>query len=111
MKDFGLALKVTDYLSVGAGLDIMYLQFQMKRVLPLPFLGPQSLDLQGDSWGLGFNLGVLVKPTDYLSVGVSYRSQVRQHVAGKFLRQNLADGGHSLKLTWWLVYAHNMPRG
>ena len=53
-----MAVKVTDYLSVGAGLDIMYFTFNMKRVLPLPLLGPQTLDLQGDSWGLGFNLGL-----------------------------------------------------
>jgi long-chain fatty acid transport protein len=77
-----LALKLTDYLSFGAGLDIMYFQLNMKRVLPLPLLGAQALDLQGSSWGLGFNLGLLLKPTDYLSLGVSYRSQVRQHVEG-----------------------------
>ena len=57
-----VAVKVTDYLSVGAGLDIMYFDFNLKRVLPLPLLAPQALDLQGDSWGLGFNLGLLLKP-------------------------------------------------
>jgi long-chain fatty acid transport protein len=78
-----IAVKVTDYFSLGAGLDIMYFKFKLKRVLPLPVLTPQGLDLQGDSWGLGFNLGVLLKPADYLSFGVSYRSQVRQHLDGE----------------------------
>lgn len=78
-----LALKLTDNLSFGAGLDIMYLQLNMKRVLPLPLLGPQTLDLQGGSWGVGFNLGLLLKPLDYLSLGFSYRSQIREHVEGK----------------------------
>jgi long-chain fatty acid transport protein len=77
-----VAVKVTDYLSVGAGLDIMYLGLNLERLLPLPGLGPQALDLQGSSWGLGFNLGLLLKPRDYLSLGVSYRSQVRQQVHG-----------------------------
>jgi long-chain fatty acid transport protein len=77
-----VAVKVTDYLSMGAGLDIMYFKFKMKRVLPIPLLTPQALDLQGDSWGLGFNLGLLLKPADYISFGVSYRSQVRQHLDG-----------------------------
>jgi long-chain fatty acid transport protein len=77
-----VAVKITDYLSVGAGLDIMYLSFNMERLLPLPLIGPQALDLQGGSWGLGFNLGVLLKPCDYLSLGISYRSQVRQQVHG-----------------------------
>ena len=92
-----IAVKVTDYLSVGAGLDIMYLALNLKRVLPLPLLGPQALDLQGGSWGLGFNLGLLLKPLDYLSVGVSYRSQVRQQVNGKarFRPFNTFDGDAS----------------
>lgn len=77
-----VAVKITDYLSLGGGLDIMYFYLKMKRILPLPLLGPQALELKGDSWGVGFNLGLLLKPTDYLSLGVSYRSQVRQQVNG-----------------------------
>jgi long-chain fatty acid transport protein len=77
-----IAVKVTDYLSLGAGLDIMYFALNLKRVLPLPLLGPQAVDLQGSSWGLGFNLGLLLKPLDYLALGVSYRSQVRQQLDG-----------------------------
>jgi long-chain fatty acid transport protein len=92
-----LALKLTDYLSLGAGLDIMYFQLNMKRVLPLPLLGPQNLDLQGGSWGVGFNLGLLFKPRDYLSFGVSYRSQIREHVEGeaRFRPYSLFDGDAS----------------
>jgi long-chain fatty acid transport protein len=92
-----IAVKVTDYLAIGAGLDIMYFSLNLKRVLPLPLLGPQALDLQGGSWGLGFNLGLLLKPLDYLSVGVSYRSQVRQQVNGKarFRPFNTFDGDAS----------------
>jgi long-chain fatty acid transport protein len=96
-----MAVKVTDYLSVGAGLDIMYFSLNLKRVLPLPLLGPQALDLQGGSWGLGFNLGLLLKPLDYLSLGVSYRSQVRQQVSGKarFRPFNTFDGDASGSIT------------
>jgi long-chain fatty acid transport protein len=78
-----VAVKVSDYLSVGAGLDIMNCTLNLKRVLPIPLLGPQGVDLQGSSWGLGFNLGLLLKPLDYLAVGVSYRSQVRQRLSGE----------------------------
>ncbi len=74
------AVKITDYLSAGAGLDIMYFNFNEKRVLPLPLIGPQALSLDGHSWGVGFNLGLQVKPCDYVSLGVSYRSQVKQQV-------------------------------
>jgi long-chain fatty acid transport protein len=77
-----MAVKITDYLAAGAGLDLMYFNFDMRRVLPLPLLGPQSLHLEGDTWGLGFNLGLHLKPRDDLSLGISYRSQVRQQVNG-----------------------------
>ena len=75
-----MAVKITDYLSPGAGLDIMYFKFNMKRVLPLPLIAPQTLDLQGDSWGLGFNLGLHAEAPRLSILGVSYRSQVRQQV-------------------------------
>ncbi len=92
-----LAVKVTDYLSVGAGLDIMYFNFKMQRELPIPLLGPQDLDLHGDSWGLGFNFGLLLKPQDYLSLGLSYRSQVRQQIRGtaRFRPFSALDGDAS----------------
>ena len=77
-----LAVKITDYLSAGAGLDLMYFNFNMRRLLPLPLVGPQTLHLEGDTWGLGFNLGLHLKPVDYLAFGVSYRSQVREQVSG-----------------------------
>jgi long-chain fatty acid transport protein len=77
-----IALKATDYLSFGAGLDIMYFSLDMQRVLPLPVIGPQEVGINGHTWGLGFNLGLLFKPLDYLSVGISYRSQVKQKLDG-----------------------------
>jgi long-chain fatty acid transport protein len=78
-----IAVKVTDYLAAGAGLNIMYFNLNIKRLLPIPVLGPQALDLHGNSWGMGFNLGLLLKPLDYLAFGISYRSQVRQQVDGQ----------------------------
>jgi long-chain fatty acid transport protein len=78
-----LAVKITDYLSAGAGLDLMYFNFELKRILPLPLIGPQMLGLQGNTWGTGYNLGLQFKPLDYLAFGVSYRSQIREKVDGQ----------------------------
>ncbi len=77
-----VAVKITDYLSVGAGVDIMYFNFDLKRALLLPFLGEQTLHLAADTWGFGFNVGVLWKPRNDLSIGVSYRSQISQQLTG-----------------------------
>jgi long-chain fatty acid transport protein len=77
-----VAVKLTDYLSAGGGLDLMYFNFNETRMLPLPFLGPQKFHLAGDTWGVGGNFGLLLKPRDDISLGISYRSQVRQELAG-----------------------------
>ncbi len=77
-----MAVKITDFLAAGAGLDIMYFKFDMRRLLPLPLVGPQTLHLEGDTWGLGFNVGLHLKPVDFFSLGISYRSQVRQQITG-----------------------------
>lgn len=77
------AFKLTELLSVAVGLDVMSFNFYHRRVLPLPFpAGFQDTALKGDSWGMGFNVGLHFKPTDYLSAGISYRSQVKQTVGG-----------------------------
>jgi long-chain fatty acid transport protein len=78
-----VAVKIMDYLAVGAGLDFMFFTFKMQRILPLPFLGPQDTTIKADSVGYGGNVGLLIKPTDYLSAGISYRSQVRQKLKGE----------------------------
>ena len=60
----------------------MWFSLGMKRVLPLPVINSQEVDVNGHSWGVGFNAGLQLKPLDYLSLGVSYRGQVRQKMDG-----------------------------
>jgi long-chain fatty acid transport protein len=38
--------------------------------------------LEGHTWGLGFNLGLHLHPLEYLSFGISYRSQIKQQISG-----------------------------
>jgi long-chain fatty acid transport protein len=78
-----VAVKITDYLSAGAGLDLMYFNFDLKRVLPLPLLGPQTLTLEGDTWGLGGNLGLHLKPRDDFSRhGLRHLASQQNHCNG-----------------------------
>jgi long-chain fatty acid transport protein len=78
-----IAVKITDYLSCAAGFDVMYFDLEMRRVLPLPLpTGFQDTTLKGDSFGYGFNLGLHFKPADFLAVGISYRSQIKEDVHG-----------------------------
>jgi long-chain fatty acid transport protein len=95
-----IAVKVTDTLSFGAGLDVQYVYAKLTSSLDLgtacelyaPQFGlppsacaavglkPQSADgyirVRGDSWAVGYNLGVLWEPMSGTRVGLSYRSRV-----------------------------------
>jgi long-chain fatty acid transport protein len=78
-----LAFKVNEQLSLGVGLSAMYaeatLTSQVNRVV-----NPESdVEIKGDDWGFGFNLGAIYQITANTRVGVAYRSKVEQHLDGE----------------------------
>ena len=90
---------VPDRFSVGAGLvyshadvtlskavDFGTLLFSNPATRPLPFAGPQAADgfaeVQGDDNGFGWTVGANFTPTDKLSIGLSYRSEVDYELQG-----------------------------
>ncbi|MDB5236262.1 MAG: hypothetical protein JWR44_3255 [Hymenobacter sp.] len=68
---------VTPQLSVGAGLMILaYGAVNLQKDLPLP-TGNGHITLDGKAkTQFGYNAGVFFKPSDKLSLGVSYRSKI-----------------------------------
>ncbi len=98
-----LALKLNKAVSVGAGLDITYLNVQLRQrvdlstqLLPsLPGVPPGStfallgvkpgtdfadVDLKGHAWHAGYHLGVLIKANDRVSLGARFLSGQRVSV-------------------------------
>ena len=85
-----LAMKVNDRVSIAGGPNIQYAKAKLENALPCPTVicGGGAFtpatdgfsQLKGSSWGLGFNLGTLVKVTDKTQVGVHYRSQMNQTI-------------------------------
>jgi long-chain fatty acid transport protein len=81
-----VALKLTDQLSIAAGFDAMWFGFNLKQLinplaqfnLPFPTALAPSVKLEGGTWGYGFNLAAHYKPCEFFSMGLSYRSQVKQ---------------------------------
>ncbi len=97
------AVKLSDKLSIGGGVDITYLNVELRQRLdlstqPLPafpgvppgatfaLLGVKAgtdfadLDLKGHAWHAGYHLGVLVKPSGRFSIGARYLSGQEVHV-------------------------------
>jgi long-chain fatty acid transport protein len=96
-----VAAKITDRIMVGAGVDFTYLKVGLHQHLDL---APQALpppappgttfanlgipagtdfanaDLEGHAWNLGFNVGIIVQPTDKLSLGVRFLSRQKVEI-------------------------------
>lgn len=84
--------RVNDKFHLAGGLDFIYIDSDLRAMInqtavgyvappifgvtpgePLPDVEQK---LEGDGWGLGFNLGALYKATDRISIGAAYRSEV-----------------------------------
>ena len=87
-----VAYQVNEHLSLGAGVSAMYMEGEFSQAVDFGTvfnaLGgtPQQNDgkatIKADSWGYGFNLGMLYRFNDQTRVGLSYRSQVDQDLSG-----------------------------
>lgn len=106
-----IAYKITDQLSAGAGVSFQYFKAKLSNAidfgtldalgrLGLPagalHLAPQmsdgSVSLEGDSWGFGYNLGLLYEFTGNTRVGVAYRSRIKQKLEGDAEFSNVPAG-------------------
>lgn len=94
-----LAFRVDDRLSLGFGVSAQYLKATLTNAIdfgticyheagPLTCgaVSPQNADgrisVEGDSWGVGFNLGLLYELTEATRVGFAYRSSVSHDLKG-----------------------------
>jgi long-chain fatty acid transport protein len=91
-----ISWRVNNRLSIAGGFSLLYLDATLKNKVnqtaayliaqtqgaPLPSL-PPGVELndvgqkfEADGWGAGYNLGVLFKATDRVSIGAAYRSHI-----------------------------------
>ncbi len=75
-----IAVKLNDMFSVSLGLEIMYLDMFLNQGVPID---NSWTNMEGSSIGLGFHLGLHAKFNEYISAGISYKSQVAHKVDGE----------------------------
>jgi len=82
---------IADRLSLGAGVSIQFGDLLLRRLflvpndtlIPRPYENfPMDAKFQGDGWGVGFNIGLLLKLTPKVKLGVSLRSPVDIELSG-----------------------------
>ncbi len=95
-----IAYAPTDWLSVGAGVNVQYADARLTSAIPSPLTagGPVAAtdgfsDLAGDALTAGFNAGILLKPVDGTKVGVHYRSAISHELEGRIIITNPVDAG------------------
>jgi long-chain fatty acid transport protein len=85
-----VAFKVSDKLSLAAGASWMWFDLTLEQKIDFGAMvgNPNALDVdqsltgEGDSSGYGFDLALHYKACDWMSLGISYMSQVRQKIKG-----------------------------
>jgi len=85
-----VAFKVNERLSLAAGASWMWFDLTLEQKIdfggmvgnPNPLDVDQSLTGEGDSSGYGFNLALRYKACEWMSLGTSYISQIRQKIKG-----------------------------
>jgi long-chain fatty acid transport protein len=92
---FAGAYKFNDQFSVGGGVIFQRIQAELTNAVDFgailtpaafPAFQPQSADgtarIQGDDTALGWDLGVLFRPTPDTNIGLNYRSKIDHTVSG-----------------------------
>ncbi|MGE5499927.1 MAG: OmpP1/FadL family transporter [Syntrophothermus sp.] len=113
-----VAYKVSDQLSVSAGLTVSYANVLIGRMLETTIAPDAKLELKGNNTAIGYTAGILYKPTENLGFGAAFHSQIKYDMKGdatttldpttpasiaKFLTPNLPKGSITAPLTTPMV--------
>jgi long-chain fatty acid transport protein len=97
-----VAYKVSEQLSVGGGVDFQYAYAELTSAIPNPLVpgGPTPATdarfyVDGNSFAVGYNVGLLYRPTRAIRIGAHYRSGVSHDLSGTALFQGFVGNFHT----------------
>lgn len=85
-----LAFKVNEMLSLGLGVDISHVDLRLKQGVPAQ---NGYLDITGDAWAVGANIGAMFQLSPSTRVGLTYRSALDFSIDGKVKPKDGVTGG------------------
>ena len=82
-----IAWRISDKVSVGAGISAQWLKVEQSAAVPQFLIAQQAVPdtvflFNGRGWGIGYNVGLLLSPNDTTRLGFTYRSGVNHKVSG-----------------------------
>ena len=84
-----VAYRISRSWSAAVGVSAMYAEADLGSaidfgaLLMAPQIADGHVNVKGDSWGIGFNAGLLWEPTPCTRLGLHYRSRVKQDLEGR----------------------------
>jgi long-chain fatty acid transport protein len=83
-----LAWKINEAVSLGVGINFARNMSHFKQGVPIVFPAAgytrgNTLDVKGDGWAVGYNLGAMFQLTPTTRLGLAYRSQLDFELDGK----------------------------
>jgi long-chain fatty acid transport protein len=109
-----IAVKLADRLAIGGGVDIRFSSVELDRNIAGidPFtqkaVDVASLTLKSNTnTGVGFNVGIIARPSDALSIGASYRHSVTVDYTGTATFSQISTGDPSVDA----LVARQLPIG
>jgi long-chain fatty acid transport protein len=85
-----VAYQIAPYMSFGAGLNVLYSQAKSVSMVNQDSFADGEISMEGDGIGYGYNLGVLVKPLDEVSIGIAYRNHIKVKHEGRLEFRGIA---------------------
>jgi long-chain fatty acid transport protein len=78
-----MAVKLSPSLSIGGGIMINYANINLQQGYPFdPFPSADLFEFKADGWDVGYNLGVMWKPIEQVSLGATFRSAATMNFSG-----------------------------
>lgn len=96
-----LSYQLNDMVALGLGVSAQYADVELSRaidfgticlftvgVVPclgsgiLPLANDGKVTVKGNDWGFGYNLGLMLTPTDSTRIGIAYRSPIKHDLSG-----------------------------
>ncbi len=77
-----LAWKINDTVSLGFGVNAQYLDADLTRRAFLGVGVSTPVEVTGDDWGWGWNIGAMFTLSPATRIGVSYRSEIKYTIEG-----------------------------
>lgn len=88
-----VAYEIVDGISLGAGLQVEYATATLSQAIDFGSLGPIGgavpdpaqdgfAEVEGDDFGFGWNVGLLLEPIEGTRVGLAYRSMIAHTLEG-----------------------------